>query len=344
MAPYKPLSLLNFKMFEGQNVLVTGGTGTFGQAFVKFCLENFSPKKLVIYSRDEAKQYEMAKVFSEEKYPMLRYFIGDVRDLERLKLSFRDIDFVVHAAAMKHVTAAEYNPTECIKTNVFGAENVVHAAMFCGVQKVIALSTDKASNPVNLYGASKLASDKIFIAANSLSGTIGTRFSVVRYGNVLGSRGSIVPLLRNLQKVGSKTAPVTDRRMTRFIIKIEDGVRFVINSFEKMQGGEVFVPKLPSVRIVDLVEAILPDAKIELIGIRPGEKLHESMISSDEGRMAVEFEDYFVVEPQQSTWAFKSHKEKGGKVISDSFFYDSESNQHYLSVQEIKDALSDAAL
>ena len=336
---YNPIDLNMNSELVGGNILVTGGTGTFGKSFVKFCLDKLSPRRLVIYSRDEMKQYEMAKNFPEERYPCLRYFVGDVRDLDRLKLAFRGVDYIVHAAAMKHVTAAEYNPTECVRTNIYGAENVVQAAMANEVRKVIALSTDKASNPINLYGASKLASDKIFINANGLSGDLGTRFSVVRYGNVLGSRGSVIPLFKKLNEEGCTTVPVTDKRMTRFVIKINDGVGFVINSFDLMQGGEVFVPELPSIRIVDLVSAMLPKASMEIVGIRPGEKLHETMISKDEGRMVVRYDDYYIIEPQSTSWRYKSYMDQGGEMMGEGYSYDSELNPNFLDIAEISELI-----
>ena len=265
-------------MFNNKSILVTGGTGSFGKKFIKILLERYNPARVIIYSRDELKQFEMQQVFNQS---CMRYFIGDVRDAERIKLATKNVDYVVHAAALKQVPAAEYNPMECIKTNVMGAQNVIDAAIANDVKKVIALSTDKAANPVNLYGATKLCSDKLFTAANNIVGKGNTRFAVVRYGNVVGSRGSVVPFFKKLIADGAKELPITDERMTRFWLKLEDGVDFVLKNFERMQGGEIFIPKIPSMRILDLAKAIAPEAKIKVIGIRPGEKLHEVMCPSD---------------------------------------------------------------
>ena len=279
-------------MFDSKTILITGGTGSFGKAFVKKVLREHNPKKLIVFSRDELKQFEMAQELNDTR---MRYFLGDVRDKERLKKAFEGVDYVVHAAALKQVPAAEYNPMECIKTNINGAQNIIDAALECGVKKVLALSTDKAAAPINLYGATKLASDKLFIAANNLVGQKETRFSVVRYGNVIGSRGSVVPFFAKLLKDGEKSLPITHPDMTRFLITLAEGVEFVLKNFERMQGGEIFVPKIPSMRIVDLAKAICPECELEIVGIRPGEKLHETMITPND--RCVEFEDHFVVKP-----------------------------------------------
>jgi UDP-N-acetylglucosamine 4,6-dehydratase/5-epimerase len=327
-------------MFDGKSVLVTGGTGSFGKAFIKTVLERYEPRRIIVYSRDELKQYEMAREFDS---PKMRYFIGDVRDRDRLTKSFEDVDFVVHAAALKHVPIAEYNPIECIRTNVNGAENVIDAALRCRVTKVVALSTDKAANPINLYGATKLASDKLFVAANNMVGARPTRFSVVRYGNVVGSRGSVVPLFRRLLAEGAKELPITDPRMTRFWISLAQGVDFVIKSFERMYGGEIFVPKIPSSRITDLAEAIAPDVKQKIVGIRPGEKLHEIMCPKDDSHLTLEFADHFVIQP---TISFVSHPDyavnalgEKGKPAAADFEYESGGNPHFLSVPQIRQFL-----
>jgi UDP-N-acetylglucosamine 4,6-dehydratase len=279
-------------LFNNKNILITGGTGSFGKKYTEILLKNYSPNKIIIYSRDELKQYEMAQVFNDK---CMRYFIGDVRDKERLKKAMEDVDFVIHAAALKHVPVAEYNPMECIKTNIIGAQNVIEAAIDNEVEKIIALSTDKAAGPINLYGATKLASDKLFIAANNLVGKRKTRFSVVRYGNVIGSRGSVVPFFVKLIKEGCKKLPITHKDMTRFLITLEQGVNFVLKNFKRMQGGEIFVPKIPSMKIVDLAKALCPECELEEVGIRPGEKLHEVMITRDD--RCVEFSDHFVIKP-----------------------------------------------
>ena len=281
-------------MFNNKNILITGGTGSFGKKYTKILLENYKPNKIIIYSRDELKQYEMAQEFSSSS---MRYFIGDVRDENRLNTAMNGVDFVIHAAAMKHVPIAEYNPMECIKTNIHGAQNVINASLKNRVEKVIALSTDKACNPVNLYGATKLASDKLFIAANNIAGQSPTRFSVVRYGNVVGSRGSVVPLFKKLIENGAKELPITDERMTRFWITLEDGVKFVLKNFARMQGGELFIPKIPSMKIIDLAATLAPNLPIKIIGIRPGEKLHEIMISADDTMHSLEFDDHYVIGP-----------------------------------------------
>jgi len=314
---------------DGAGILVTGGTGSFGKCFVRTVLERYRPRRLVIYSRDELKQYEMAQLFNPRQHPCLRYFIGDIRDRSRLEMAMRDIDVVIHAAALKHVPIAEYNPTECIHTNINGAENVAMAAMRCGVRKVVALSTDKAVNPLNLYGASKLASDKIFVASNNLSGGDGTRYAVVRYGNVVGSRGSVVPLFQRLVAEGTASLPITDSRMTRFWITLPQGVDFVLAALESMHGGEIFVPKIPSMRIVDLAQAIAPGLPWHAIGIRPGEKLHEVMITEDHARDTVELPDRYIVLPGSVSWT-QSVLVDGALPVADGFRYASDTNTDWL--------------
>ena len=325
-------------MFNNKTILVTGGTGSFGKKFIKILLSKYQPKKVIVYSRDELKQFEMGQVFNDK---CMRYFIGDVRDKERLMLAMKGVDYVVHAAALKQVPAAEYNPMECIKTNINGAQNVIDAAIANNVKKVIALSTDKAANPINLYGATKLASDKLFTAANNIVGEGETRFSVVRYGNVVGSRGSVVPFFKGLIERGATELPITDERMTRFWLKLEDGVEFVLKNFQRMQGGEIFIPKIPSMRILDLANAIAPNAKIKVIGIRPGEKLHEVMCPSDLYYETVEFPDHFVIKPSiefarkidYTTNALGEH----GHMVADGFDYNSGNNPHFLTVEELKE-------
>jgi UDP-N-acetylglucosamine 4,6-dehydratase len=281
-------------MFNGKIFLITGGTGSFGKKYTQILLQKYKPNKIIIFSRDELKQYEMAQEFTAK---CMRYFIGDVRDKDRLKKAMKDVDFVIHAAALKHVPIAEYNPMECIKTNIIGAQNVIDAALENGVKKVIALSTDKAANPVNLYGATKLASDKLFVAANNLTGTQNTSFAVVRYGNVLGSRGSVVPHFLQLIKNGSTTLPITNIKMTRFFITLEDGVNFVLKNFGRMQGGEIFIPKIASMKIIDVAKALAPDMPFDIVGVRPGEKLHEIMCPSDDSHITLEFDDHYIIKP-----------------------------------------------
>lgn len=324
-------------MFNNKNILITGGTGSFGKKFIQILLEKYKPNKVIVYSRDELKQFEMGQVYNA---PCMRYFIGDVRDKERLSLAMKDVDYVVHAAALKQVPAAEYNPMECIKTNIMGAQNVIDACMANDVEKVIALSTDKAANPINLYGATKLASDKLFTAANNIVGQGRTRFSVVRYGNVVGSRGSVVPFFKGLIERGATELPVTDERMTRFWLKLEDGVEFVLKSFQRMQGGEIFIPKIPSMRILDLAKAIAPEAKIKIIGIRPGEKLHEVMCPSDLYYETIEFSDHFVIKPSIEfkdpvDYTINLLGEKG-HMVPDGFDYNSGNNPYFLSVEELR--------
>lgn len=328
---------------EGRSVLVTGGTGSFGSAFVRRLLTRSSSPRIVVYSRDEQKHETMARALQAEfpdEFHRLRFFIGDVRDASRLELAMRGIEVVVHAAALKIVPMAEYNPFECILTNVHGAENVVKASLRTGVKKVIALSTDKAANPINLYGASKLASDKIVVAANNLSGELGPRFSVVRYGNVIGSRGSVVPLFKELAGAGAKALPVTDPRMTRFWITIEQGVSFVLSSAAMMDGGEIFVPKIPSMKITDLARCIAPDVPHRTVGIRPGEKLHEVMITEDDSRMTVELEDRYAICPANPDWTGQHLCALGAKPVSEGFRYSSELNPEWLDHAGLERLLS----
>jgi UDP-N-acetylglucosamine 4,6-dehydratase len=323
-------------------VLVTGGTGSFGKHFVKLVIERYKPRRLVIFSRDELKQYEMQQLFPMEQYPFMRYFIGDVRDRDRLELAMRDIDYVIHAAALKQVPTAEYNPFECIRTNVFGAENLVYAALRRNVRKVIALSTDKAANPVNLYGASKLASDKIFVAANNLAGADGTRFAVVRYGNVFGSRGSVVPFFRKLQADGAETLPITDARMTRFWITLTQGVNFVLSSIEMTRGGEIFVPKIPSTTITDVATLLCPKLGQKIVGVRPGEKLHETMIPADDSRWTVEIEDRFVILASFAAAAREAYLNRGAKPVAEGFAYSSDNNSEQLDARGLQMLLAQA--
>ncbi|MCP1716318.1 UDP-N-acetylglucosamine 4,6-dehydratase [Methanocalculus alkaliphilus] len=324
-------------MFNNKSILITGGTGSFGKQFTKTILERYDPKKVIIFSRDELKQFEMSQIFNQD---CMRYFIGDVRDRDRLIMAMRGVDYVIHAAALKQVPAAEYNPMECIKTNVYGAENVIHAALANKVHKVIALSTDKAANPINLYGASKLASDKLFVAANNIAGQDPTRFSVVRYGNVVGSRGSVVPFFKNLIQNGTDHLPITDERMTRFWITLQEGVDFVLKSFERMQGGELFIPKIPSIRIVDLATAMAPNLPQRIIGIRPGEKLHEVMCPRDDSHLTLEFDDHYVIQPTiQYSYEvnFTTNKQgEAGHPVDQDFEYNSGKNPHFLTIDEIK--------
>lgn len=316
-------------------VLITGGTGSFGKKLTRILLDEYSPAKVIVFSRDELKQYEMrASGYDDQN---LRYFIGDVRDLDRLRRAFEGVDIVIHAAALKQVPACEYNPMEAIKTNILGSSNVIDAALDAGVERVMALSTDKAVNPVNLYGATKLAAEKLFIQSNSYAGGRKTRFACVRYGNVVGSRGSVVPAFLRQREKGEVT--ITDDRMTRFWISLEQGVRFVIRCVEQMHGGEVFVPKIPSMSIIDLAKAIAPEAKVNVIGIRPGEKLHEVLISEDEARTTVELEDMYVVQPAEALW-FGRDWEKQGRIITDEFRYASNTNIQWLDVSQINSIIA----
>lgn len=323
-------------MFNGKSILITGGTGSFGRQYAKTILDRYKPRRLIIYSRDELKQFEMAQEFRHE---CMRFFIGDVRDRERLVQAMNGVDFVIHAAALKQVPAAEYNPMECIKTNIHGAENVIHAALVNEVEKVVALSTDKAANPINLYGATKLVSDKLFVAANNLAGGHRTRFAAVRYGNVVGSRGSVVPFFKRHIEAGSDHLPITDVNMTRFWITLQQGVDFVLKNLERMHGGEIFVPKIPSVRVVDLAKAMAPHLPLKIIGIRPGEKLHEVMCPSDDSHLTLEFDDHYVLKPAIQ-FAGKvdfsvNRLNECGRPVEPGFEYHSGRNPHFLSVEEI---------
>lgn len=323
-------------MLNGKSILLTGGTGSFGKKFVEFILNEYpNVRRLVIYSRDELKQFEMAQTFSESKYPQIRYFIGDVRDKERLLRAFEGIDIVIHAAALKQVPAAEYNPFEAIKTNIIGAQNVIEACIDRGVRQVVALSTDKAAAPINLYGATKLCSDKLFVAANNYKGKHDIKFSVVRYGNVMGSRGSVIPFF--LSKKGDGVLPITDERMTRFNITLEDGVKLVLFALQNMWGGEIFVPKIPSYRILDVADAIAPECQKEVIGIRPGEKIHEEMVTVTDALNTIECDKYFVILPSIPLWDVEEFKEEfGGRQCSDGFCYNSGANTEWLTVEQLR--------
>jgi len=323
-------------MLNDKVVLITGGTGSFGRKFTETVLSGYKPKKLIIFSRDELKQYEMRERFGEDKYRCIRYFIGDVRDRERLYRAFDGVDIVVHAAALKQVPAAEYNPLEAVKTNVLGAANVIDAAIDRNVKKVIALSTDKAANPINLYGATKLCADKLFVAGNHYAGHQGTRFSVVRYGNVVGSRGSVIPFFLSMRRKNG-FLPITDPRMTRFWITLDQGVNFVLACLEWMEGGEIFVPKIPSMKILDLAKAIAPECEIRIVGIRPGEKLHEVMVPEDDARHTVEYENHFAIVPSFHDWDVNAHiNKKGGMPCPDGFRYSSDTNTKWLSDDELR--------
>jgi UDP-N-acetylglucosamine 4,6-dehydratase len=319
-------------MLNDKTILITGGTGSFGKKCTEIILNKYKPRRLIIFSRDELKQFEMAQKFSDSKYGCIRYFIGDVRDKERLYRAFRNVDYVIHAAALKQVPAAEYNPFEAVKTNILGAQNVINVSIDRGVEKVIALSTDKAANPINLYGATKLCSDKLFVAGNSYVGEAGTKLSVVRYGNVVGSRGSVIPFFLKCRENGY--FPITDPRMTRFWITIDQGVNFVLDCLERMVGGELFVPKLPSMNIMDLAKAIDPACKTEIIGIRPGEKIHEVMIPIDDARRTVEFDRYYIMQPNFAFWEKRNNH--GGKPVDENFEYNSGTNPWILAVEDMK--------
>jgi len=323
-------------MDQNKSVLITGGTGSFGQAFVRKVLKQYPGlKRLVIFSRDELKQFDMGMEFPNSKYPQIRYFLGNVRDRDRLRRAMEGIDIVIHAAALKQVPAAEYNPFECIQTNVIGAQNVIDACLDSGVKQVIALSTDKAAAPINLYGATKLCSDKLFVAANNMRGKRDILFSVVRYGNVMGSRGSVIPYF--LKKKEEGKIPVTDERMTRFNITLDAGVDLVLKALDVMWGGEIFVPKIPSYRILDVAEAVAPGVPVEYIGIRPGEKLHEEMITQTDALNTIEFDDYYVITPSTRLWnPGKLAQTYGGKKCADGFYYNSGTNTHWLSVEDIR--------
>lgn len=328
-------SFSELEKFDNTSILVTGGTGSFGKRFVKSVLENYDIKKIVVFSRDEQKHHDMSmeKEFCND--PRIRYFIGDVRDPDRLSLAMHDIDFVVHAAAMKHVPTAEYNPFECVQTNIHGAQNVVRACLDANVKKVMALSTDKACNPINLYGATKLASDKIFVAANNLAGGRRTRFSVVRYGNVIGSRGSVIPFFANLIKDGSDSLPITDERMTRFWITLQQGVDFVMSNFGLMHGGEIFIPKIPSMRVTELARIMSPKAKLEFVGIRPGEKLHEMMITTDDAINTLELDDRYIIQPTMSWWNRTAYSEVAVGDVPETFSYSSDNNSDWISDEKM---------
>ena len=326
-------------MLNDKVLLITGGTGSFGKKFVDIVIREYQPKKLIVFSRDELKQHEMRQIFPDVGDSPMRYFIGDVRDKDRLYRAFNGVDIVVHAAALKQVPACEYNPFEAIQTNVVGAKNVIDAAIDNAVKRVVAISTDKAANPVNLYGATKLCAEKLFVAGNSYTGWGDMRFSCVRYGNVLGSRGSVIPLFAQQRENGKIT--ITDKQMTRFWITLEQGVRFVIRCIEQMQGGEVFVPKIPSMRIMDLAEAVAPGCQIEFIGVRPGEKLHEVLISSDEARYALELEDMYVIQPAHQWWGQERASHIKGKPLPNGFKYTSDSNDGWLSIEVLQELIGD---
>jgi len=330
-------------MFNGANILITGGTGSFGKKYTKILLEKYKPNKIIIFSRDELKQYEMAQDYNDK---CMRYFIGDVRDAQRLQKAMRGVDYVIHAAALKHVPIAEYNPMECIKTNINGAQNVIDAAIENKVKKIIALSTDKAANPVNLYGATKLASDKLFVAANNLVGEQNTSFSVVRYGNVVGSRGSVIPYFKKLVAQGATKLPITDINMTRFFITLDDGVNFVLKNFERMSGGEIFIPKIPSMKITDMAKAIAPDLPFDIIGIRPGEKLHEIMCPADDSHLTLEFDDHYVITPT-IVFSSKTNDYEVNKIgeigikVKQGFEYNSGNNTKWLNSKDLMKMIKD---
>ena len=322
--------------FEGKSILITGGTGSFGKRLVQRILGSSNPKRLIVYSRDELKQFEMAKIFPEDKNPAIRYFLGDVRDGARLHQALRGVDIVIHAAALKHVPAAEYNPFEFIKTNVLGAQNLIEAAIERGVKNVVALSTDKASNPINLYGATKLCSDKLFVAGNSYAGSGGTKFNVVRYGNVIGSRGSVIPIF--MQLANSGVIPITDDRMTRFLITLDQGIDLVLEALKTDMGGEIYVPKIPSMKIVDLAKAVAPNCELKITGIRPGEKLHESMISTDDAANTREYPNHFRIFPTIHKWS-DSFITEGGQPVASGFEYTSDKNQMWMNSEQLKKLL-----
>lgn len=327
-------------MFDDKTVLITGGTGSFGKAFVKHLFSNYRPKKVIVFSRDEFKQFQMSCQYHEPEHEV-RYFLGDIRDKERLYRAFEDVDYVVHAAALKQVPAAEYNPFEAVKTNILGAENIIEAAIDRGVKKVIALSTDKAVSPINLYGATKLAMEKLFVAANVYAGYRETSFSVVRYGNVIGSRGSVIPLFKDMVHNNRKKLPITDERMTRFWIELKEGVELVCQAVKESTGGEVFVPKIPSMKMLDLIKAIGSDCEYEVIGIRPGEKLHESLISRDEGRSTFDMGGYYAILPHLNGNANKYHRYLRSSRMDDGFCYRSDKNDQWLSVTDIQQIIED---
>lgn len=329
-------------ILDGKTILITGGTGSFGKCFTKYVLKNSNPKKIIIYSRDEYKQFIMQNEFKEYS-DALRFFIGDVRDKDRLYRAFKGVDYVIHAAALKQVPACEYNPNEAIKTNIHGAMNIIDAALDCGVKKVVALSTDKAVNPVNLYGGTKLVSDKLFIAANAYSGMNDINFSIVRYGNVAGSRGSIIPFFHKLIQDGKKELPITDYRMTRFWISLEEGVKLVLKALEDAKGGETFISKIPSFKITDLAKAMLPDCEMPEVGIRPGEKLHEIMVTTEDSMTTYEYDKHFIVYPQM-VFSDRQTVLPGGKKVEDGFSYSSGNNTEWLTVEDIQKLLKDVEL
>lgn len=319
-------------MLRNSSILVTGGTGSFGHTFVPMTLERFNPRKIIVYSRDEMKQWDMAKKFAND--PRVRFFIGDVRDKDRLHRALDDVDYVVHAAATKIVPTAEYNPFECVKTNINGAMNLIDACIDKGVKRVVALSTDKASSPANLYGATKLASDKLFVAGNSYAGGSGTKFSVVRYGNVMGSRGSVIPFFLSIRNTGE--LPITDERMTRFMITLEQGVGLVWHAFEDMEGGEIYVKKIPSMKMTELARAVAPDAELKIVGIRPGEKLHEQMISPEDSYYTYEYREHYKILPAINNWGTSEERIKNGKKVADGFSYTSDNNHEWMSAEELR--------
>ncbi|WP_127500018.1 UDP-N-acetylglucosamine 4,6-dehydratase (inverting) [Actinoplanes solisilvae] len=323
-------------VLSGSSILVTGATGSFGKAFLNYALTHLDPQRIVVFSRDELKQYELRQMFGDD--PRLRFFLGDIRDKARLERAMHNIDYVVHAAALKQVDTAEYNPSEFVETNINGSQNVIDVSIDKGVKKVVALSTDKASSPINLYGATKLVADKLFIAGNHYAATHPTRLAVVRYGNVMGSRGSVVPLFRKLAAEG-KSLPITDKRMTRFWITLPQAVKFVVDSFDTMQGGELFVPRIPSMRILDLVEAVAPNSATHEMGVRPGEKLHEEMIASDDSRRTLRFPDRYVVQPVVASWGYETPE--GGEEVPDGFNYRSDNNDLWLSVEDMRKLLEE---
>lgn len=324
-------------MLNNKSILITGGTGSFGKKCTEIILTNYSPRRLIIFSRDELKQYEMAQRFSDKEYPCIRYFIGDVRDKIRLYRAFQGVDYVIHAAALKQVPAAEYNPFEAVKTNIIGAQNIINTAINQGVKRVIALSTDKAANPINLYGATKLCSDKLFVAGNAYVGRDESMFSVIRYGNVVGSRGSVIPFF--LKKKDSGVLPITDPRMTRFWITLEQGVNFVLECLERMVGGELFVPKIPSMNIMDLAKAICPECETEIVGIRPGEKLHEVMVPKDDARNTIEFDDFYLIRPAFRFFERRFCEDDTCKPVSEDFEYNSGSNPWSLTIEELREMI-----
>ncbi|HUN52565.1 MAG TPA: UDP-N-acetylglucosamine 4,6-dehydratase (inverting) [Candidatus Sulfotelmatobacter sp.] len=333
-----------WRYFDGKSVLITGATGSFGREFVRRLLRAAKPRRLIVFSRDEMKQFEMRNEFEPlDAKGVLRFFIGDVRDQSRLELALRGVETVIHAAALKQVPTAEYNPFECIHTNVLGAEHVVQSALRCGVERVVALSTDKAASPINLYGASKLASDKIFIAANNLSGADGARFAVVRYGNVVGSRGSVIPFFKRLAAEGADSLPITDPRMTRFWITLPSAAEFVASCLGSMHGGEIFVPKIPSMKVVDLATAIAPGLKHRIVGIRPGEKLHEVMITEDDARGTIELADRYVIEPSFAFWSRAPYVEHGAKPVPELFRYASDNNSQWLDAASLRKLIGESA-